>query len=84
MVNPATAWDKAQLARRLGDVTPTRNGIAFEWGYAGSAGSWFHLFLEPHHTQLDVQRAKRWLRRHHRVGEITQERVAKAGAAAPS
>jgi hypothetical protein len=68
------AAEAAQLARQLGYVTRGKNPVAYE-----NIGCWFHLFLEPHHTRLDIQRARRWLRRHHRVLGITETRVAKAG-----
>jgi len=47
-------------ARGHGDVT--RNGIAFDWWLASSAGAGFALYREPRHTGADIEAAAHYLR----------------------
>lgn len=58
----AAHYSAAELAqaRRYGDVTA--NGIAFDWWLASIDGAGFALLREPHHSDADIERAKRLLR----------------------
>ena len=47
--------------RKFGDVTP--NGVVFDWGLAGPNGASFTLIRESHHTDEDIEKAKRYLNR---------------------
>jgi hypothetical protein len=57
-----STYDQALLAkcRKQGDVT--RNGVVFDWYLASINGAGFHLLREPHHTDADIEEAKRQLR----------------------
>lgn len=49
-----------QKAVKHGDVT--KNGVAFDWWLASSAGAGFCLFRESHHTDADIELAKHQLK----------------------
>jgi hypothetical protein len=53
----------------------TPNGVVYDWGLAGPGGAWFNLFREPHHTQEDIDKAKRHLRNERDVVSIKVRRV---------
>jgi hypothetical protein len=62
------AWSK-----RDGDFT--RNGVVFRWWLAGPGGAGFKLFREPHHTDVDMQKAEDELRSKRDVVEVFVARI---------
>lgn len=46
--------------RKFGDVTP--NGVVFDWELVSAEGASFVLVREPHHGDVDIDEAKRYLR----------------------
>lgn len=48
-----------------GDVTP--NGIVFDWSLVNCDGAAFYLIRESHHSDEDIEIAKRYLRSDHDV-----------------
>jgi hypothetical protein len=70
-MHPLLTYTPKELAdaRRWGNVADPESsgGIAFKDWLEGSAGAGFALFREPHHTDDDIVRAKRWLVRNRDV-----------------
>ena len=52
-------------AKRRGNVTP--NGVAFDWWLVNADGAGYELLREPHHSDEDIEAAKRYLRGNHDV-----------------
>ena len=54
-----TTYTAAEVAkfRKHGDVT--RNGVAFDWWLVNMNGAGFCLVREPHHTDADMEIARR-------------------------
>lgn len=81
--DPYTPAD-VERYRRLGDVTP--NGVTFNWHLSGPGGARFELLREPHHTDEQIEQAKRELRdQRDVVGRIAVSLVeCEASAEAPA
>ncbi len=67
-------YSQTELAKfkRFGDVTP--NGVVFDWWLASRNGAGFCLLREPHHTDDDIEKAKRHI-------ETDRDVVGKIGVA---
>lgn len=63
------------VAARDGDAitVPSGRTVRFEWGLQSSAGGWFRLLREPHHTRADIADAKRSLRNNRDVVSLGVE-----------
>lgn len=59
--------------RKFGDVTP--NGVVFDWELAGPGGASFILVREPHHTDADIDEAKRYLKSERDVVRLSVENL---------
>lgn len=62
-------------AKQGGEVTPGKNGVAYQWGIQNADGAWFVLFREKHHSDADIQRAKRHLHNSRDVVDIQIKEV---------
>lgn len=52
--------EQVEKFRRQHDVTP--NGVVFDWWLASCEGAGFCLIRESHHTDQDIETAKKYLR----------------------
>lgn len=48
----------------------TSNGVRYDWWIDGPQGAKFELYREPHHSDADIESAKKELRRDHDVVSI--------------
>lgn len=56
--------DDLAAARAAGDFIASAaqpDGVAFKWWLEGPDGAGFAIFREPHHTDSNIQQARRWL-----------------------
>lgn len=59
--------------RNFGDVT--KNGVVFDWELVSCEGAGFTLLREAHHTDADIEEAKRQIRRDRDVVRMSVEDV---------
>jgi hypothetical protein len=67
--------ERLAKARRYHDVTSGSAPVCFEWGLQNVDGAWFLLLREPHHTDADIEAAKRYLRNNRDVVSMAVERL---------
>jgi hypothetical protein len=72
-----TSTELKEIREQGHDVTPPESGgVVFEWWIVNMNGAGFKLIQEPHHSDEDIENAKKYLRRERDVvGAIRVENV---------
>ena len=60
-------WNNVWLRREERAGSDIAEGIKYHWELAGPNGACFFLLVEAEHTELQVQKAARYLRQQHDV-----------------
>lgn len=71
--------NRLEMAKSCGQFAGVNVPIAYEYRICSADGASFVLLREPHHTDLDIARAKRYLYNVEDVVALTVERIGEGG-----